>query len=523
MREADFEAIEEAWDGYDTEGVTAAGLRAGLALSIDHLSVLEQTSIAHKAIVSTIAAALSHPAGIAVYGVGGSWSKEVCLAVKHDGFLTIAIKPVTRQTVSPAGAWPELKPWFKDLAKNRARAESWASRAGGDRVRIPLLRDERPEHGFDETELIRQIVDNPDDRGARLVLADYLLEREDVRGDLIRLDLELADMSPDDVRRSEIERKIEKLVADHGKRLAGRAGEVAAEYKLAGGFVDAITIAAPAFKRYGDELLQSQPVRLVKIKPYNAAAIETLAQSPHLARVRALEFSFGAKSVPLAPLRGFLFEKLEALELRDLITQGTDSETWLTKLAAPRLRKLHVVGGFFGARPFRGLVFNKALCTTLEELTMANLRRECAGTRLESNAEAIADDAFAALALPNLRVVWVNSCWFGTDARMAQLVRKSPALVSFAADCSGTKTYEQLARSRTLEATRLEAPIDQALFEELLKLPKLRSLEVNNIPAADRPRIAETLLALPSTHPLASVWFAGPYHARLRKRFSRDP
>ncbi|MBA3499311.1 MAG: hypothetical protein M4D80_11080 [Myxococcota bacterium] len=101
MREADFEAIEAAWDDYDAEGLAAAGVRAGLALSIDHLSVLEQSSIAHKAIVSTIAAALSHPAGIAVYGVGGVWSKEVCLAVKHDGFLTIAIKPVAKETVSP--------------------------------------------------------------------------------------------------------------------------------------------------------------------------------------------------------------------------------------------------------------------------------------------------------------------------------------------------------------------------------------------------------------------------------------
>jgi uncharacterized protein (TIGR02996 family) len=165
-----------------------------------------------------------------VYGVEGGWSKEVCLAVKHDGFLTIAIKPVVRETVSPAGAWPELKPWFKDLAKNRARAERWASRAGDDRLRIPLLRDERPEHGLDEAALIRQIVDNPNDRGARLVLGDYLLEREDVRGDLIRLDLELADLSPDDPRRFEIEHKIEKLVADHGKRLAGLAGEVATEY-----------------------------------------------------------------------------------------------------------------------------------------------------------------------------------------------------------------------------------------------------------------------------------------------------
>ena len=202
---------------------------------------------------------------------------------------------------------------------------------------------------------------------------------------------------------------------------------------------------ALAFKRHGDEILRSQPVRLVKIKPYNAAAIETLAQSSHLARVRALEFSLSAKIAPLAPLRGFFFEKLEALELRNLITQGTDGETWLTKLAAPRLRKLDVVGGFLGAHPFRGLISNKALCTTLEDLSMANLRREC-GTRLESNAAAIADDAFAALALPNLRVAYFNSCWFGTDARMAQLDRKSPALVSFTADSSGHDSWHRSIR-----------------------------------------------------------------------------
>lgn len=518
MRDEDFEAIELAWQTHDAVGLAEAAVRAGLALALDHLAPFEDSSFTRKAIVATIASALSHPAGIATCGVGGSWSHEVCLAVRHAGCLTIAIKPVARETVSPAGAWPELKPWFKDLAKNRARVEAWATREGEERVRIPLLRDTKREQQHDEDALLREIVANPDDPAARLVLADHLLEHEDVRGALIRFDLELANLPADDPHRVELERKSKRLVEDHGKRLAGLAGEVATEYRLAGGFVDEITIAAPAFKRHGDELLRTHPIRRVRIRPYTAAAVETLARSPNLARVRELELASSAKHVPLAPLHGFAFDALEALELRDLITLGTDGETFFARLAAPRFRKLEVIGGLFGARPLRGLASN---CTSLVELAMANVRRAIGETRLEANAAALADEAFAALALPSLRTAVFNACWFATDARLADLVERAPSLASFAADAAGPRTYAQLARAHTLEELRIWSPLEQAQLEALLALPQLRALHVDNVPAADVPRIAETLLALPASHPLTSVWFAGPYHARLRARFPR--
>src|SRR5688572_17330572 len=100
MREADFVAIEDAWHEDDAAGFAAAGKRVGLDLALAPLAALkERSSIAKAAIVSTIAEALAHHAGIGVHGQPGLFSKEVCLAVKHAGHLTIGIKPVAKETL----------------------------------------------------------------------------------------------------------------------------------------------------------------------------------------------------------------------------------------------------------------------------------------------------------------------------------------------------------------------------------------------------------------------------------------
>jgi len=527
MREADFEAIEEAWQYNDATGLAEAGSRAGLALSLDHVHALDERSslFDRKVIVSAIAEALANDAGIATRGAERGWIKEVLLVVRHGDRLTIGIKPVAKETVSPPGGWPELKPWFKDLAKNRARAERWASRDYEELVHVPLVLTEPRATDVDERTLIAQIVENPHDRDARLVLADRLLEREDVRGDLIRFDLELKQLAAGDPRHLELAHQIEKLVAEHGQRLAGRAGEVAEQYTLAGGFVDAITISATKFQSYGDELLRSQPIRRVKIAPYNEDAVETLAATPHLARVRSLVLASAGgryeREVALAPLYGFRFERLEELVMESLLTLGEDGEHWFEKLDAPRLRSLHVDLGRLGSLALHGLARN-ALCDTLEQLAIT-LRARGLGERLGGRADEIADVAFTRLALPNLRVARFEGCWFSSDARYAQLVRKAPKLVVFEAEQLGPHTYEQLVRCRALERTSLDAPIPQPLFDELLALPRLHTLLVTDrIPERERQRFAERLLALPPRHPLRCVQFPGEHGRRLAKRFPKS-
>lgn len=64
--------------------------------------------------------------------------------------------------------------------------------------------------------LVRQILDNPSDDAPRLLYADYLEERGDPRGEFIRLQCELARMSPFDDRWSACAARERRLLFRHG-------------------------------------------------------------------------------------------------------------------------------------------------------------------------------------------------------------------------------------------------------------------------------------------------------------------
>lgn len=115
--------------------------------------------------------------------------------------------------------------------------------------------------------------------------------------------------------------------------------------------------------------------------------------------------------------------------MESLLTLGQAGEQWFARLDAPRLRSLHVDLGKLGSRALYGLAGN-ALWHSLEQLAIT-LRVRSFGERLGGRADEIADLAFSQLALPNLRVARFEGCWFSSDARYAQLVRKSPQLVVF--------------------------------------------------------------------------------------------
>jgi uncharacterized protein (TIGR02996 family) len=63
---------------------------------------------------------------------------------------------------------------------------------------------------------LASIADHPDDDAVRLIFGDWLTERDDPRGELIRVQCELARQPEDDLRREQLEEHEQQLLDQHG-------------------------------------------------------------------------------------------------------------------------------------------------------------------------------------------------------------------------------------------------------------------------------------------------------------------
>jgi uncharacterized protein (TIGR02996 family) len=94
---------------------------------------------------------------------------------------------------------------------------------------------------------LQAIVENPDDDAPRLIYADWLEERDDPRGEFIRIQCLLAAMSAEDERRSLLERHERKLLTRHQDRWLGELRPFVRGWTFRRGFLDAITVPAATY------------------------------------------------------------------------------------------------------------------------------------------------------------------------------------------------------------------------------------------------------------------------------------
>src|SRR4051812_25999781 len=73
----------------------------------------------------------------------------------------------------------------------------------------------------EERDFLDAIADAPDDDDLRLIFADWLDERDDARGEYIRVQLDLARLPEDDPSRPGLERREKELLAKHLPRWLG--------------------------------------------------------------------------------------------------------------------------------------------------------------------------------------------------------------------------------------------------------------------------------------------------------------
>ncbi len=196
MIQPDLKALAEALRAHDAERLLhLGGLEFG-ASAMERLLAMTAGSVTTEDLLGALVEAAHGEVGVAVREVldrslGFVWGKHFCLAIRHGEEVTLAVGHATNTPMRVSHVWPTLKPWYAQLDRNRVRAEAWAQAAerAADAIRVGRRSDHsEPKDALGESELIAAIVADPEDREARLVYADWLLERGDRRGELVRGD-----------------------------------------------------------------------------------------------------------------------------------------------------------------------------------------------------------------------------------------------------------------------------------------------------------------------------------------------
>ncbi len=147
--------------------------------------------------------------------------------------------------------------------------------------------------------ILQDICDHPDDDTPRLIYADWLEENggpaEKDRAELIRVQIVLAGMAPDDERRDGLEARERELLAARGsewlKPLEGLSAPV-----FRHGFVERADMGARKFLTHGGRIFQRTPLRDLKLLRLNQTqgGTEAVAGCDLLRRLRGLDLANSA-------------------------------------------------------------------------------------------------------------------------------------------------------------------------------------------------------------------------------------
>ena len=216
------------------------------------------------------------------------------------------------------------------------------------------------------------------DDAARLVYADWLLEQGDPRGELIRLQCELAGCALRDPRRPAIRGRERELLATVKPAITAEVAGQVERLVIRRGMIEAVTLRAPQLARHGEALLAAHPIRELRVLVDGARQYPGLVRHDLLARVPAVELSGRVK--PSGALRTGdprvfagtrLFAATERLAFTDIDVDGDPWAELLPRLHAPRLRALALESVALGEAGLDALASPHAL-PALERLRLGN-------------------------------------------------------------------------------------------------------------------------------------------------------
>lgn len=140
---------------------------------------------------------------------------------------------------------------------------------------------------------LQAICESPDDDTPRLMYADWLEERGDVRGTFLHAQHELARLRPCETRRRLLTELVAQLLAEHGtawRSTLPTLDGVTWSDEFRDGFVEEVTVSTvEAFLHHAPAIFAATPVRRLNVRRANSKDVVRLAASPYLARLRTLD------------------------------------------------------------------------------------------------------------------------------------------------------------------------------------------------------------------------------------------
>jgi uncharacterized protein (TIGR02996 family) len=195
----------------------------------------------------------------------------------------------------------------------------------------------------EDNSFVLNIRANPDDETARLIYADYLEERGDPRGELIRVQCELGWLAIDDPLLPEMTAREDELLAEYGEewlaplRALGAVGVTTRCFRR--GLIERVVISAADFAARAEAICRAEPaLNAVQLKNVSAG-IEELAAARFPIQIRSLDLSGNGLQDSDTRLlkKGRWIEQIEDLNLAfNKLGDGTE----LFAVPWPRLRRL---------------------------------------------------------------------------------------------------------------------------------------------------------------------------------------
>lgn len=139
----------------------------------------------------------------------------------------------------------------------------------------------------DEHELYAAILAEPNDPAPRRALAAYYDGKRDPHGELIRVQLELADKRARGERDRKLLAREDELLKAHGRAWAAPLADLIAGYKFHRGLIGEVTLPLDRFLDVAPTLFAAAPIQHVNLTQPRTRLAELL-RSPHLARLSSL-------------------------------------------------------------------------------------------------------------------------------------------------------------------------------------------------------------------------------------------
>ena len=199
-----------------------------------------------------------------------------------------------------------------------------------------------PAEGGIRERLLAGVLADPDSDEPRMVMADWLMEQGDLRGELISIQCRLTAGIAYLSTRNELRQRAQELLEQHQWEWAAPLEEgFDVECRFRRGFVESVRAPAGLLFPAGQELLQREPVRRLSVLDCSGDVVAQLGQGEWVARLCALKLEGEIGDVEVAQLAGNA--RLAGLTSLNLASCNVTPDGARAIAASPHLTKLEML------------------------------------------------------------------------------------------------------------------------------------------------------------------------------------